>query len=135
MPREDVDRAALAEVIEAVFETDLPASCDEPPDDHLDDRGVVSVKETVELTATPSELEAKVDVESGAHLLERRQRHVCQPPELHLRDPPLADAGTTSYVSLSQTELLPNRPNDPARTSRIHRGSFVMATYVALCRR
>ncbi len=66
VPRQDVDRTAIAELVEGELGRDEPAGRRQLERDGFDDRRVAAVEEAIHGAAPPSRVDDEVDPESGA---------------------------------------------------------------------
>lgn len=78
MECEDVDPAAISEVIEADLDADLPPEVLQSLRDDRHERGVASVDESIEPLAVPPHLEARGRADRRQHAINDGQRHASQ---------------------------------------------------------
>ena len=78
VPCQDVDRSALAVDVERLLRKHLPAPGDHGGRDELDDLGVRSIDQPIQLAAPPTDGQHRLDLEHVTDAAEARDGHALE---------------------------------------------------------
>lgn len=125
VPGDEVDHAALAEVVERCLWPDLPAGGDQHRGNPLFHRGVAAGDDALDATASPARLDLQSDFEHGRDFAERAERDAVKVTAFDRRI-----QSTRHPRLLRDIELPPPQPEsdpskEPADTHVIHRCRIV----------
>lgn len=110
MPRDQIDRAALAVDGEGQLGQRVPPEGLEEAGDRLHQSGMPLVEQTVEVSALPSDGHHEIGLEESRHAVQGADRHPLDEPALRRRDLRLRDAERVGYVLLSKPLADSKRP-------------------------
>lgn len=86
VPREDIDRSSLAEVVERRFREDLPATLGEQRDNLVDETRMGGVEQSIEVFAVPIQPHGDAGIQALADPLQATDRQAPHPACLGSRD-------------------------------------------------
>lgn len=118
MPREDVDRAALAANRERHLCFDFPAERCQQIHDPAGYRCVALVEQPIYLAATPADGDHDVGVERGA--VATKLGHVAHAAALTARHIILGQTGCAGDIDLPPTQAVAQRSQDPPDSLIVH---------------
>ena len=121
MPREDVDRSAIAVEVEGELRDHIPVQLAQHTDDMVDDRRVGTVHKPIRFASAPRRAHPEANVEHLGDTPGGGQANVLQPAVLEIRHDTLAHPGTLRNVSLSQVHPDPHRSKHAPDLAVIHR--------------
>jgi hypothetical protein len=120
VPRQDIHRAAVAEVIETELWQYFPIETLECLDHQLDDGGVGAVEQPVTLPASPCGVERDRDIKLDRDTPEGVQANRIEAPTLELRYDALTYAGFCRDIGLAKLAPLSDRTQDATDSTIIH---------------
>lgn len=106
MPRDDVDRTALAVMVEAVFDDDIPSGVSKGSYHLIHNRCVMSVQQPDAVTATPSRRKGQVDLDSPTDASDRANAEPIKMTAFGERDHGLAHTDTMTELGLRPAEAV-----------------------------
>jgi hypothetical protein len=120
VPRQDVDRAALAPDRERNLDRDLPACIAKERNGGIDESGVGLVEEAVEAFAVPSKPHVNLRPKGRGDSAQDANRNLVDQTALYLRDHAAGDIGDLADILLSKALANAKRPK-AATENDIHR--------------
>ncbi len=84
LPRKDVDRAAIPELVERELELDRPTCLGEGNRDPFDDRSMALIEKPIDCAATPTRFHDQLDPEARTQAACRAQGDVLEPSGLEV---------------------------------------------------
>jgi hypothetical protein len=120
VPRQNVDRAALAQDRERHLDRDIPASFAEQYHRRVDESGVRLIEQPIEAFAAPAQLQIEARTQCTCDSAQDPERNDRNLAALDLRNHPSRYVGQTSEILLSEAASNAKRPKTSAEND-IHR--------------
>ena len=120
MECQNVDRTAIAKVVEGELGFDDPTDPAKRRDHLVDECGVSTIDQPVTFAAPPAGIQKHRDPEHRRHASQLREPDRLQPTQLEVRHDLLADTSLARHVHLSEPEVLTDRSEKAPDTEVIH---------------
>ena len=131
MPGQDVDDTALGVDRKGDLRSDEPVGPFlEASGNLLVERGVASIEESIQVSASPARNEIDSHVERFRDRADARQPHLVQVAALDPRDRPSRYAGELRHVLLGQALSDSNRSDRSPESKVIHRDNLAQAAHL-----